>query len=91
MTEINQQIAAANRAYFALKDVMKSTNVHWNTKVSLYIRQSSELYYVMAARHGPCTTGGEEMALAAFEWKILRKIFGPCIFCCLSHKLHFNC
>jgi wobble nucleotide-excising tRNase len=47
MTEIHQWIAVANRAYFALKDVMKSANVHRKTKVS------SELYYVMAVRRGP--------------------------------------
>jgi hypothetical protein len=47
MTEIHQWIAVANRAYFALKDVLKSANVHRKTKVS------SELYYVMAVRRGP--------------------------------------
>jgi hypothetical protein len=36
MTEIHQRIAAANTAYFALKNVMKSAKVHRNTKVSLY-------------------------------------------------------
>jgi hypothetical protein len=50
MTEIHQRIAAANRAYFALKDVMKSSNVHRKTKVLLY--NSRQLYYVMAVRRG---------------------------------------
>jgi hypothetical protein len=36
MTEIHQWIAAANRAYFALKDVMRFSNVRRKTKVSLY-------------------------------------------------------
>jgi hypothetical protein len=33
MTEIHQRIAAANRAYFALKDVTKSAKVRRKTKV----------------------------------------------------------
>jgi hypothetical protein len=75
MTEIHQLIAAANRAYFALKDVMKSANVHHKTKVSLH---KTVIRTVLCYGSEAWTmTGGAEMALAAFEWKILRKIFGP--------------
>jgi hypothetical protein len=69
MTEIHQRIAAANRAYFALKDVMKSANVHRKTYVSLYkTLMSIVLCYDSVAW---TMSGGAEMALAAFERKIL--------------------
>jgi hypothetical protein len=74
-TEIHQWIAAANRAYFALKFVMKSANVHRKTKVSLY---KTVIITVLCYGSGVWTiTGRAEMALAAFKWKILRKIFRP--------------
>jgi hypothetical protein len=69
MNEIHQRIAAANRVYFALKDVMKSANVHRKTNVSLYKAfMSIVLCYDSVAW---TVTGGAEMALAAFERKIL--------------------
>jgi hypothetical protein len=81
MSEIHQWIAAANRAYFALKDVMKSANVHRKTKVALY---KTVIRTVLCYGSEAWTmTGGVEMALAAFERKILRKIFRlVCIVTC---------
>jgi hypothetical protein len=87
MTEIHQRIAAANRAYFALKDVMKFANMHWKTKVSLY---KTVIRTVLCYGSEAWTmTGGEEMALAAFKRKILRKILGPV---CIngSWRLRYN-
>jgi hypothetical protein len=69
MTEIHQRIATAKRAYFALKDVMKSADKHGKTVVVRTV-----LCY---GREAWTMTQGAEMALAAFERKILRKIFGP--------------
>jgi hypothetical protein len=87
MTEIHQRIVVANRAYFALKDVMKSANVHRKTKVSLY---KTVIRIVLCFGSETWTmTGGAEVALAAFERKILRKIFRPV---CIngSLRLHYN-
>jgi hypothetical protein len=80
-------LAAANTAYFALKDVMKSANVHWKTKVSLY---KTVIRTVLCYGSETWTmTGGVEMALAAFKRKILKKIFGPV---CInrSWRLRYN-
>jgi hypothetical protein len=71
MTEIHQRIAAENRAYFALKDVMKSAKVHRKTKVSLY---KTVIRTVLCYGSRAWTmTRGAEMALAALERKILWK------------------
>jgi hypothetical protein len=68
MSEIHQWIAAANRAYFALKDVMKSANVHRKTKVALY---KTVIRTVLCYGSEAWTmTGRVEMVLAAFERKI---------------------
>jgi hypothetical protein len=87
MTEIHQQIAVANRAYFALKDVMKSSNMHRKTEMSLYKAVIRTVLF--CGSEAWTMTGGVEMAVAAFEWKILRKIFRPM---CIngSWRLRYN-
>jgi hypothetical protein len=64
---------------------MTSANVHQKTKVLLY-KSSTVLCYGSEAW---TMTGGAEIALAAFERKILRKIFGPA---CIngSWRLRYN-
>jgi hypothetical protein len=77
MTEIHQRIATAKRAYFALKVVMKSADKHRKTVVSLYSYKTVIRTVLCYGREAWTMTQGAEMALAAFERKILRKIFGP--------------
>ena len=73
--EVQRRISQANKTYFALLEIMKSNCVHRRTKIKIYktiirnvICYGSETW-VMTKR--------TEMALGAFERKILRRIFGP--------------
>jgi hypothetical protein len=56
---------------------MKSVNMHQKTKVSLY---KTVIRNVLCYGSEAWTMiGGAEMALAPFEWKILRKSSDPCV------------
>jgi hypothetical protein len=66
---------------------MKSANVHRKTKVSLY---KTVIRTVLCYGSEAWTMiGGAEMALVAFERKILRKIFGP-VYINGSWRLRYN-
>ena len=73
--DIETRIASANRAYFALRPILKSQIVHRNTKLRIY-----------KSLIRPIVTYGAETwimyahitkRLAVFERKVLRKILGP--------------
>jgi len=73
--EIRERIAKGNKAFYANKVLFKSNLVSWKTKLKLYwsvIRPT--------AVYGCETWVLKESIikrLSVFEWKILRKIFGP--------------
>lgn len=73
--DIRARVLAANRAYFSLIKPLKSRNVSRRTKLELYksliipvLTYSSETWTLSSSN---------EFLLAAFERKILRRIFGP--------------
>jgi hypothetical protein len=73
--EINRRIMAGNRAYFANMKLLKSTLLSRHSKVKLYktLIRPVETY----APETWTMSAADENALHVFEWKVLRRIYGP--------------
>ena len=74
-SEIQRRITAANKTYFALVGILKSSIVHKEMKIRIYKTMIRTVLcyacetWVMNAK--------AETALGVFERKILRRIYGP--------------
>jgi sorting nexin-29 len=75
--EIKIGICAANRSYYAMKEMFSSKLQSRRTKERLYITYLRPI--VTYACETFASTKGDEEKLSSFEKKILRKIMGQCI------------
>uniref|UniRef100_A0A2S2P1X9 Uncharacterized protein n=1 Tax=Schizaphis graminum TaxID=13262 RepID=A0A2S2P1X9_SCHGA len=73
--EIKLRMCAANRSYFAMKEMFSSKLLSRRTKERLYITYL--LTVTTYAYETWASTKGDEEKLSSFERKILRKIYGP--------------
>lgn len=73
--EINIRLAAANRCFFGLVPLFKSKILSWKSKITLY-KVLVRLIALYACSVW-ATTKSDELKLAIFERKILRRIYGP--------------
>lgn len=73
--EVQERIAAANRAFFSITNIIKSKTVHRNTKLLLYKTLIRPV--VMYGSENWSLTKKMADTVDRFERKILRRIFGP--------------
>ena len=75
--EVRRCITLANRCYFGLRKQLSKKALSWRTKICLY--KSFMLPVLLYGAETWMLTFSDEQALAVFERKILRKIYG--LFC----------
>jgi hypothetical protein len=74
--EIQRRIGQANRVYFTLLPIMRSRVIHRQTKLRLYKTVIRPVIMGMQVKAGP-SPKKSELALDAFERKVLRRMLGP--------------
>ena len=73
--EIDTRIANANKTYWSLKDIFRSRNVSWATKLQTYTTIVRPIATYAAETW--TLTKAQERRLEVFENVILRRIYGP--------------
>jgi hypothetical protein len=73
--EIQRRIGQANRVYFTLLPIMRSRVIHLQTKIRLYKMVIRLVLWYASESWTLCKKS--ELALDAFERKVLRRILGP--------------
>jgi len=73
--EVRRRILAGLRAYFSLKNLLSSKKLTRNTKIRIYKALIRPV--VLYGSETWNTTKADEEALAVFERKVLRTIYGP--------------
>jgi len=74
-TEINNRITLANRSYFGLVNILKAQNINRKYKVIIYKTLIKPV--LMYGAETWVLSKVDELRLAVFERKIIRKIYGP--------------
>ncbi|XP_054089974.1 putative uncharacterized transposon-derived protein F52C9.6 isoform X1 [Zeugodacus cucurbitae] len=73
--EIQRRITLANRCYFGLSRQLNSKVLSRRTKIKLY--KSLIIPVLLYGAEDWTMSTSDETTLGVFEWKILRKIYGP--------------
>lgn len=74
LPEIKERIAAGNRAYYSLQNILRSKNISKRTKKAIY--KTTIRPVVMYSSETWTTTKSIENMLNTWERKVLRKIYG---------------